>query len=184
MGRLPKSGEGDTLYVPRQIVQGKAHRLKAEDDFFVGIGDINSSFLPPSTNKPIPIAPNSEPDADSPDSSSSVDSPLPATPDETSSDEALIRQAKLLDDLSEARPLAKKQKELEMNSDPGSAPHSDLTTTTASGKGQDVQPDAADAGPTSSPPVGQALPERPRKPLLQASDYELDRIAKVSGRNG
>ena len=138
------------------------------DDFFVGIGDINGSFLPPTT--PSPIASSSlSPAPTSP--SSSASSPPPATPPET----GLIAQAKLLDHVSEERPLAKMQEELEKAED-ADAVGEDVSTNEAESL------EKSEEGKKSTTPPGSSV--RPRKPLLKAFDEELDRVAKVSAGSG
>ena len=89
----------------------------------------------------------------------------------TSEEDGLLLQQKLMDDVSEARPLAKLQEQLE--SDHGSSPVAGVGS--GSSKGGDGLP--TDTRPDNLNPPAQAV--RPRKPLLNNIDNELDRLSHV-----
>lgn len=78
-------------------------------DFFVGIGDINSTFLPPRVDPLLRIPPGA------PTIERKPTGPQPAPEDEdTALEDALLsKQAEALEAQMEERPLAKKQHELE-----------------------------------------------------------------------
>jgi len=137
--------------------------LTMQDEFFDGIGDINGTFLPPT-----PKAPSTTPPAPG----SSDTSPTSTTEVEaTSEEDGLLLQQKLMDDVSEARPLAKLQEQLE--SDHGSSPE----TGKGSGSSEGGDGAATDSKPHDQDPPAQAV--RPRKPLLNNIDNELDRLSHV-----
>lgn len=201
------------------------------DDFFLGIGDINSSFLPTNKSTPPPssaattaaaassssahsspsLSKSSSPPPTlppSPPSASSIAStPLPVTPSEVSADlepiervepveptreEELMMKAKLLDQLSTSRPLARLQEELEKED----------SEDDESGEGQDAVAEAEigmkkTAGKEEEKEKGyeekavtrvgddsrkerSKSPKKHRKPLLNPNDYELVRVANVS----
>jgi RNA polymerase II subunit A-like phosphatase len=132
------------------------------DDFFIGIGDINSSFLPPTPKAP----PTTPPPAASP---ASTAPPLTPEVEATSEEDGLLLQEKLMDDVSEARPLAKLQEELEEKVEAG-------TSSSDSNK--------ANEGPTNVSKTETIAAGQPgqiaRKPLLNNVDNELDRLSRVS----
>lgn len=141
----------------------------------MGIGDINGSFLPQTNANPTSGSSPSLPSlSESPatDSPSSADSPLTlATPPDSSS---LIIQAKLLDEVSEARPLAKLQRALEQET----TEEESVVAVTAE-VGVEQENGATPDGETrSTTPPGS--PTKARKPLLNAYDEELDRLSGVS----
>lgn len=157
----------------------------ALDDFFLGIGDINGTFLPPtSTNispsgPGLPAATQTPPplaaSAESPTSTTS--SPMPATPSESLStaEEGLLLQAKLLDEVSEARPLAKLQEELEKD-------ELDISDISDPEDGHNVDGANNTIGPqeqTKETEVQPLTPPKHRKQLLNAFDNELDRVSSV-----
>ncbi len=147
-------------------VEDRADTSDDADDFFVGIGDINGSFLPPTPPNPIssasPAPAQSASSSESP--SSAPSSPPPETPPESSS---LIAQAKLLDEVSKARPLARLQEELEKKEDVEDIVEAAKMTS----NGQE-----AEEKKSSTPP---GSPTKPRKPLLNVLDDELDRVARA-----
>ncbi|TFK70427.1 hypothetical protein BDN72DRAFT_887951 [Pluteus cervinus] len=154
-------------------------------DFYVGIGDINSTFLPKSEptpdsfpTKPFPSETKGPPrianGAPAPGSSTSpviattsiagIDTVPEPTPDETDREEMvkaelLTRNSLALEAQQEERPLAKKQEALEE-----SAP----TASTSTDPAGNSQP---------SPPTGAT--KHIRKPLLKKDDYELERVEKL-----
>ena len=153
-------------------------------DFFLGIGDINSSFLPPNPNKPLAEAPRP---AKSSPSSSSKSSPAPEAGSDAVEEEVEdvgAKQQKALDDLSKDRPLAKLQEKLDAEAEAEAA-------TEIKGSGAEM-PSQAD-GETAEGTNGQekdklvvgpvpSSPLKPRKPLLNPNDDELDRVSKVGQR--
>ena len=147
------------------------------DDFFVGIGDINSSFLPKieSLTPAIPAQPPGK-DLDTISNGDSSRNPAirsnsaivvdesVATSSTTSEEEIteqenkamLTRNNAALDAQLEERPLAKKQEELQEHDD------AQQTSTSACVK-------------EPSPKPGKL----PKKALLKNDDHELERIGKV-----
>ncbi|KAF9011114.1 hypothetical protein BDQ17DRAFT_1420544 [Cyathus striatus] len=154
-------------------------------DFFVGIGDINSSFLPkiePLTLSSPPKPPNTAPANGNPDQPVTEinDVPVPdaslnlSTEAELAQQEAnamLTRNNAALDAQVEQRPLAKKQEEL---------------LEASEGESSERQPTpAADpmdqgSGGKEETPSPSPRPEKPhRKALLKNDDHELDRVGKL-----
>ncbi|WWC71830.1 uncharacterized protein I206_105789 [Kwoniella pini CBS 10737] len=167
-------------------------------DFFIGIGDINSSFLPKNKSTPPPSSTAttsiSSPAPPSPTSSGSTAStPPPTTPENLPSvEDGLLMKAKLLDDLSESRPLAKMQEEIELNESKTNVLNSYVAkvsngTISADVKSQETlteqEPKSRPDEPERMvvpPAVAQpSTPPRPRKPLLNPNDYELLRISDI-----
>ncbi|KAF7359453.1 RNA polymerase II subunit A C-terminal domain phosphatase [Mycena sanguinolenta] len=149
-------------------------------DFFVGIGDINSAFLPKiepltpvtppaATSKAAPATPpasDSPPSADPAQVNPSL--PAPASPAEAAQTEltkkALLTQNSIaLEAQVEDRPLAKKQEELEVASD--EAP--------SSSKGESSP---AAASETPAPPPKK---HHRKAALLKNDDNELQRLGKL-----
>ncbi|KAK7023823.1 RNA polymerase II subunit A C-terminal domain phosphatase [Favolaschia claudopus] len=146
-------------------------------DFFVGIGDINSSFLPkivpltpiasaPTDAQKIPPAASSSPPSTD---ESPVDSslPKPASPaEETQAELAekalLLTQSIALEAQVEERPLAKKQEELEVASDESPSTNKDVPPATTG----EVQ-----AQPSKK--------HQRKAALLKNDDNELQRLGKL-----
>lgn len=171
-------------------------------EFFVGIGDINSSFLP----KQVPIA-ALPPDANRPASPpSDIASPGPTPPlspfssASTNSDtseeelaeiektEILARNADVLDAQLEERPLAKMQEELQEAEDAKEA----AIEAAAEKESTPVVNGAAEAGTNghgddgenaAEPPARLSTPPKEkhtRKALLKNTDTELTRVQRVN----
>ncbi|KAF9566917.1 hypothetical protein CPC08DRAFT_627531 [Agrocybe pediades] len=160
-------------------------------DFFIGIGDINSSFLPkvePLTPVVANLPSPSKPEADSINALSSLPavttdvhptgvdtSPVasPPTPDDVDiqATAMLSQNNAALDAQLEERPLAKKEKEMQEH-DVDEQKHSEApatpTSTTPSTASEALTPD-------SSPKPEKAH----KKALLKNDDYELIRIGKL-----
>ncbi|WWD03440.1 hypothetical protein V865_001492 [Kwoniella europaea PYCC6329] len=164
-------------------------------DFFLGIGDINSSFLPKNKSTPPPSSTATSPTAaSSPASSSDLSTPPPATPEDVPSvEDGLLLKAKLLDDLSESRPLAKMQEKLEHDIQPdGEVDKADIlpigvklgtdelegTSTGQTSPVGEVKQMEDVTEPAPSPTIP-STPPRPRKPLLNPNDYELLRVSDI-----
>jgi RNA polymerase II subunit A-like phosphatase len=152
-----------------------------QDDFFVGIGDINSAFLPkiepltPVTTPPAAVpkaAPANPPAQDSPPSADPAQVnpalPVPVSPAAAAQTEltekALLTQNTIaLEAQVEERPLAKKQEELQEASDVAPGTHKDTSSPTAA---------------TSEAPA--AAPKKHHKAaLLKNDDNELQRLGKL-----
>ncbi len=152
--------------------------ISETDDFFIGIGDINSSFLPkiepltpvlpgPSSLSQIAGGINdSTPDTAEGAKATAIDTTptVPATPLEE--EEAELQKTAMfsknnaaLDAQLEERPLAKKEKELQEHETTESAPEQAPTEVT---KEPSPKPEKAH-----------------KKALLKNDDYELERIGKV-----
>ena len=171
------------------------------DDFFVGIGDINSAFLPKITpltpsvpSQPPPTSPNPitpPPDPSSADSILSTPPSVSEVSSETaihetsptlvgSDDEDLEKRSMLtrnsiaLEAQLEERPLAKKQEELEEQEQKDEAQdQSDGGVSESDGKGVELAEVQADATTQSHPHKHTA------KALLRNDDYELLRVKTV-----
>ncbi|ORY28173.1 hypothetical protein BCR39DRAFT_535875 [Naematelia encephala] len=145
-------------------------------DFFVGIGDINGTFLPPTAPIPIPSPNQGAPQSSPSDATSEASTPPPATPPlSSSSPEGLLAQSKLLDEVSESRPLAKMQEQLEQEEASGAA---DSTDIQADVENVDPTPISEHDGKTE-PTTPPGSPHRARKPLLNPHDHELERVANI-----
>ncbi|GBE77556.1 RNA polymerase II subunit A C-terminal domain phosphatase [Sparassis crispa] len=172
-------------------------------DFFVGIGDINSTFLPkldslasaiPSGPPPTPpkepsiedATPTQGEEADlslsisseepPPISESVITSAEEPQADETSDfvkNEILERNTMALEAQFEERPLAKKQEALQEEEEKEEAAQSAQSA-------QIAEPQPADAA-TSTPPAAPAPHHhhKERKPLLKNDDYELIRVRQL-----
>ncbi|AFR96852.2 RNA polymerase II subunit A domain phosphatase [Cryptococcus neoformans C23] len=197
-------------------------------DFFLGIGDINSSFLPTNKSTPPPssaattaaaassssahsspsLSTSSSPPPTlppSPPSASSIAStPPPVTPSEVSADlepiervepveptreEELMMKAKLLDQLSTSRPLARLQEELEKEdseddeSGEGQDDVAKAEMKKTAGKEEEKEKGYEEKAVTrvgdDSRKERSKSPNKHRKPLLNPNDYELVRVANI-----
>jgi len=156
------------------------------DDFFVGIGDINSAFLPrldASTSAISPTPPGKPPavsgsalsiSAPSPDPDDSQPSTVgPSSADEAVAEEILQKEMMARNSLAleaqvEERPLAKLQEELQ------EAANGQLTSDSPT-------TDAALDQSENTPKPPEALGEKHhRKALLKNDDTELQRVKRVS----
>lgn len=144
------------------------------DDFFVGIGDINSNFLPkidPSTLASTPVAPTTPPStSNGPQASESTSNPEAVNGD-TAGDSALLNESNAaLDAQLEERPLAKKEKELQEHEEEEEE--------------ETEQTQIPDNATASAPPSESNAHEHHhhRKALLKNDDTELQRVGKVSLR--
>ncbi|WVO12433.1 hypothetical protein L204_100032 [Cryptococcus depauperatus] len=149
-------------------------------DFFLGIGDINASFLPKNNSAPLPSSAviDSSSSISQSSTASTTLSPLKfTTPEdvagvsvvseeevaiEPTREEELVLKTKLLDQVSESRPLAKLQEKLEKEN---------LVELEAKENLQNEEERIMNNT--------QASPAKTRKPLLNANDYELLRIAEI-----
>ncbi|KAK4683531.1 RNA polymerase II subunit A C-terminal domain phosphatase, partial [Tremellales sp. Uapishka_1] len=138
-------------------------------DFFVGIGDINGSFLPP-TMATLPAGPGLPLVSSTSDSPSSTTSTLslltPPDSPSTSTEEGLLLQTKLLDQVSEDRPLAKLQEKLEKEDEAEAE------------NGVSAESTIAPASEGTEVPVSPEASRR-RRQLLNDADNELKRIRKA-----
>ncbi|KAI0026888.1 hypothetical protein K488DRAFT_64041 [Vararia minispora EC-137] len=141
-------------------------------DFFVGIGDINSAFLPKidpssaimSSATPPPTTPEDEPPSASSSPASTTDphSPASTTILSVTDESVLVKQNEAaLEAQVEERPLAKLQEEL-TESMPAEQPAS-------------VESNEASAAPRMKSPQ----PKPARKALLKNDDTELQRVKKL-----
>ncbi|KAJ6623178.1 hypothetical protein B0H10DRAFT_2011552 [Mycena sp. CBHHK59/15] len=161
-------------------------------DFFVGIGDINSAFLPkieplaPTVPPPAPLpsgskestltAASSDPPPSSDPAQVTPSLPQPVSPLEAAraelTEKAMLTQNSIaLEAQVEERPLAKKQEELQVASDEASA---------APGAAGSAGESEAAASETEKPGSKTPAPEKPhRKALLKNDDNELQRLGKL-----
>jgi RNA polymerase II subunit A-like phosphatase len=174
------------------------------DEFFVGIGDINSAFLPKiaplapsvpsqlpssSSNPPLPQSSSSSPDPFSPSSVSEISSETAiheTSPTLVGSDDEELEKRSMLTINSialeaqvEERPLAKKQEELEEQEQKAEAQNQ------IEAGGDDSNPNAEAAESTETKKVATPQPQTPApqrhtaKALLRNDDYELLRVQTV-----
>jgi RNA polymerase II subunit A C-terminal domain phosphatase len=145
------------------------------DDFFVGIGDINSTFLPKLDASSLSPAPPPQAAKDEEVKATNGVLPNPLAKDGTTADgsETLITQDKTilvtennaaLDAQLEERPLAKKEKELQEHEEAAELEHTESPTPSAS----------------ESPEPTPQNHHHHRKALLKNDDTELERVGKVS----
>ena len=178
--------------------------LAPVDEFFVGIGDINSAFLPKiasltpsvpsqlpssSSNPPTPQSPSSSPDPFSPSSVSEISSETAiheTSPTLVGSDDEELEKRSMLTINSialeaqvEERPLAKKQEELEEQEQKAEAQNQ------AEAGDDENKPDAEAVESTETKKVATPQPQTPApqkhaaKALLRNDDYELLRVKTV-----
>lgn len=160
------------------------------DDFFVGIGDINSTFLPKldastSTIPPMPPPTPSQQQQATSGSTPSPSVPVPASngsqssivstssADEAAAEEILQKEMMTRNSLAleaqvEERPLAKLQEELQEAAN-GQLTSESPASTSASGKCE-----------TTSKPHESPGEKHHRKALLKNDDTELQRVKRVS----
>jgi RNA polymerase II subunit A-like phosphatase len=171
------------------------------DEFFVGIGDINSAFLPKitsltpsipsqlpssSSNPATPPSPSASPDPFTPTPSSVSEmssetaihetSPTPVGSDDEELEKGtmLTRNSIALEAQVEERPLAKKQEELEEQEQKEEAQNqSDGDTSKPNGKGVESAEVKTHVAPQPVPHKHTA------KALLRNDDYELLRVNAV-----
>lgn len=163
-------------------------RLLCVDDFFIGIGDINSTFLPkvdamsatnvtqapstPSQSAPPTQVPSSPPPSlpvdDQQDSEEGPDELSDEKPS-VSKSEMIARNALALEAQLEERPLAKKQEELESDDDEAEKPN-DLANS-------DPRVDGQSNG--TSAQADHTKVKHHRRALLKNDDDELKRIGRV-----
>ncbi|KAJ8514480.1 hypothetical protein ONZ45_g7970 [Pleurotus djamor] len=140
-------------------------------DFFVGIGDINSSFLPKlepiGANATASIGPTKQTDAAAEHALAS-ETPRP-TPEETERQEInatrlLTQNSLALEAQMEERPLAKKQEALVASEDP--SPATEASASPSSSSTNEVPPDTSKE-------------KHARKALLKNDDCELERVGSL-----
>lgn len=166
------------------------------DDFFVGIGDINSAFLPKVNPLTPSVPPPSDPTASPPPSLPLT--PLPPTPPSVSgvSSETVIQESSptlvesndeeletrtmlkrnsiALEAQVEERPLAKKQEELDEQEQNEETQNQPCDVLKPDGKESEAAEVKTDVAPQPAPH------KHPVKPLLRNDDYELLRVKSVS----
>ncbi|KAL0575242.1 CTD phosphatase Fcp1 [Marasmius crinis-equi] len=154
-------------------------------EFFVGIGDINSAFLPklepltaatPQPTTP-PPKPSESPEALTPD-------PLGPTqaedPDRVSKEVMITQNSLALEAQVEERPLAKRQEELQ--DVPAPVENKAPEASTASVGSAEAPPQDENAEQGKNAPSTNALvkvEKTPRKALLKNDDRELDRVKSL-----
>ncbi len=164
--------------------------MRLIDDFFVGIGDINSAFLPkvqpltpvippppttadPSGPEPTPAALDADDDDESDESEDLLESEAPSSPAvedefaELAKDEMLTRNTLALEAQFEERPLAKEQEKLEKTAE----------EVVDNSEQQSSEAEPAQNGDASSDAEKREKPVR--KALLKNDDIELTRVRKV-----
>jgi RNA polymerase II subunit A C-terminal domain phosphatase len=171
------------------LCSGYAVNVSA-DDFFVGIGDINSTFLPRLDSSTSAITPMSPPTSDGQSdviSGSTLSPSVPVSPhngshsgllgttpteeavsEETLQKEMMARNSLALEAQVEERPLAKLQEELQEAAN-GELTSESPASTSASSKSESA------SNPHESP--GE---KHHRKALLKNDDTELQRVKRVS----
>ncbi|CAL1694574.1 unnamed protein product [Somion occarium] len=176
-------------------------------DFFVGIGDINSAFLPklepltpmlspPEPISPSPPAPISPEDAESPEVAEDVETDVISTsenvvvaintPSEQEDEEDAIRKSEILirnhqalDAQVEERPLAKKQEALLEEAAAATSPPSGLGIN---GNGSHPPVNGEDSNLPAAAATAGPSPKKEkvvRKALLKNDDTELTRVQEI-----
>ena len=194
LGMEPEPRESHTMYAIHVLTADSDADLRPTVEFFVGIGDINSAFLPkqqpiaPATPGPstpdAPLASTSTaiiPDATAPFATTST-SPTPSEEElaEIEQSEILSRNADELDAQLEERPLAKKQEELQEAEEAEEAEEAAQAANSSEAAADAVQTDAPVNGVESSRTPSPTREKHKRKALLKNSDRELVRIQRVS----
>lgn len=106
-------------------------------------------------------------------------------PDSPPEDTSLTIRQKMLDDLSEKRPLKKLQEEIDTAEDADASKDQDGDGSSGSNAGAadgTASPGETQAKKDGSPDKSVSPPHTHRKPLLKVDDDELDRVADVSQR--
>lgn len=155
-------GQGGPLCV--SFLQPRSKANPCAVDFFVGMGDINSTYVKPrATDIPAVMG--------------------PITPEATEEDDAALqdqialKRAKALEDQLEARPLKRKQEELEKQ-------EMESEEKTAQGSSDAKVPvESKEAVPAEDVNISangaSEIPPHHRQALLRNDDQELDRVDKV-----
>lgn len=188
---------GFALYDPCQYMRIYLTFLVIVDDFFVGIGDINSAFLPkitpltpsapfqppsPSSDLAAPPPPSPLPTHSSPTLSSASETAIhESSPALVESDDEeaekrtmLTRNSIALEAQVEERPLAKKQEELEEQE------HKEETQNQSGGDASEPNSKGAESVEVETDATPQStLHKHTAKPLLRNDDYELSRVKSV-----
>lgn len=146
------------------------------DDFFVGIGDINSTFLP----KVEPITVSTPPTSAQP-AESVITPEVEPTPEEVERSEAekkamLSKNSETLNAQVKERPLAKMQEELKQSTTEESSPEAAPTTSKQEDESQEEKKEGSEADAPKKPAK---IQKTPRKALLKNDDTELTRIDQV-----
>ena len=190
-----------TPYGPCQYMRMILTFLVLSDDFFVGIGDINSAFLPritpltpsvpsqpPSSPSnpaaPIPPSPSSTPLSPTSSSASEISSETAiheSSPTLVGSDDEelekrsmLTRNSIALEAQVEERPLAKKQEELEEQEQKEEA-ESQCSASASKPEEEEAESVEVKTDVTPQPPPH----KHTAKALLRNDDYELSRVKAV-----
>ncbi|KAJ9095671.1 hypothetical protein QFC21_005543 [Naganishia friedmannii] len=149
--------------------QGKyfSERILSRDesgiDFFVGMGDINSTFVKPRATDVPSIRGTMPPDITEEEDDAALQ------------DQIALKRAKALEDQMEARPLKKKQEELEKQAE-SSVP---TTDTPASKTKETMSPDtetSVSVSATANGSSGESSTQHPKQALLKNDDKELRRV--------
>ncbi|KAE8214124.1 hypothetical protein CF327_g2438 [Tilletia walkeri] len=160
-------------------------------DFFVGIGDINASFLPAPTTAQLPTPPTTPPskdaqasDSPSPSSSAATDPISPSAADAPDPTATLVEsgadaaQRVALEIQAAERPLAKMQEALEEEKDAQAGP------TSSDGNGVEVRAGNEKGKEKEKEVQFAAAPlqlqgHQQRAAVLKEDDRELDRLQRV-----
>ncbi|KAF5375137.1 hypothetical protein D9758_000554 [Tetrapyrgos nigripes] len=146
-------------------------------DFFVGIGDINSSFLPKVEPLTASVPPSSTPSSKSTaEAPPDIQTPEGVERTQLEAKAMLTENSMVLEAQVESRPLAKKQEELQDSSSANS--------TTAEPPAAPAASAAAESSETEEKPKDEDKPttpmtKTPRKALLKNDDLELERVFKL-----
>jgi RNA polymerase II subunit A-like phosphatase len=181
---VPQSPESYSMLESHSVRNRRVANLSS-DDFFVGIGDINSAFLPKLDTSTTSISPMSPPTAgrkpqtiatptlslsasDSASNASQSSTVDEAAAEEILQKEMMARNSLALEAQVEERPLAKLQEELQEVAD-----------------GQQESEGPAAESKSGNSVSTSRLPESPgerhhRKALLKNDDAELHRVKRVS----
>lgn len=196
VGTPTSSRSSHVIVSPHSLRYGSLiHLFPLIDDFFVGIGDINSAFLPkadpssallsPSTSSTATPTPPSTPPPPPPSSTpaTSPETDTPPSPEVSSKDVLVAQNSAALESQIEARPLAKLQEEIDEAEGEGKEPEKEGVDTAKEAEKESqpqvesggTQPAGVESDRTDSPKPKRAH----HKALLNNDDYELQRVQKV-----
>ena len=154
-----------------KVVPCKSRTLRAQIplilvtvDFFVGMGDINSTYVKPRAS-------------DIPAAMGPVAPDVAEEEDSTLQDQIALKRAKALEDQLEARPLKRKQEELEKQTE-GKATHETGSDGVQPVESEEAVTNDNDTTHTGNGADSEGTPHQ-RQALLRNDDNELSRVDKV-----
>lgn len=148
----------------RSLIRHQTLTLLAVD-FFVGMGDINSTYVKPrATDIPAAMGP--------------VPADVAEEDDAALQDQIALKRAKALEDQLEARPLKRKQEELEKQTEENTSQDTSKDGVPPVQSKETVSAEEAATSATINGTSGES-PVHHRQALLRNDDKELERVDKV-----